>query len=94
MLVATAITISVCLLLVVLRGEDWSLFCGYYGIDSYENQVYIDLLAIYYGFKMPDEEKARYIEVESDTVLDLISLTLRLQIRNTLFCYQIVFSDM
>ena len=46
------------------------------------------------GVKMPDEEEARYIEVESDTLLDLISLILWLQIRNTLFCYQIVFSDM
>ena len=56
------------------------MFCGYYGIDSSEDQVYIDLLAIYYGFKMPDEEEARYIEVEFDTVLDLILLILRLRI--------------
>ena len=53
------------MLVVTAIGVDGSLICGYYGIDSSEDQVHIDLLAIYYGFKMADEEEARYIIVES-----------------------------
>ena len=51
----------------LMRSRSGHFSCGYYGIVEYSEPIYTDLLAIYYGFKMADEENARYIEVESDS---------------------------
>ncbi|KAL1803270.1 hypothetical protein ACET3Z_031917 [Daucus carota] len=51
----------------LMRSRSCHFSCGYYGIVEYSEPIYTDLLAIYYGFKMADEENARYIEVESDS---------------------------
>ncbi|WOG86385.1 hypothetical protein DCAR_0205588 [Daucus carota subsp. sativus] len=51
----------------LMRTRSGHFSCGYYGIVEHAHPVYVDLLAIYYGFKMADEEDARYIEVESES---------------------------
>ncbi|WOH11389.1 hypothetical protein DCAR_0830873 [Daucus carota subsp. sativus] len=58
-----------------MRSNSGHFFCGYYGTRDFADPVYTDLLAIYYGFKLGDDEDQRYIEVESDsaTIVHLVN---------------------
>ncbi|WOH04012.1 hypothetical protein DCAR_0623417 [Daucus carota subsp. sativus] len=51
----------------LMRSTSGHFFSGYYGTRDFADPLYTDLLAIYYGFKLADDEEQRYIEVESDS---------------------------